>query len=149
MMALDIADAEKVLHGAVGALLNRPETRGEKVGVVGFCMGGQLSLFAATVNPKIGACADFYGIHPNVNPDFSKLQCPVLGLFADQDAYASPEAVSLLSGELTRLGKTHEFLTYPNTHHAFFNDDRPEVYDRQAAEDAWSRTIAFLSDNAS
>ncbi len=145
MMALNIAEAEKVVHGAVDALLERRETQSGPVGVVGFCMGGQLSLFAATINPKIGACVDFYGIHPNVNPDFASLKCPVLGHFADQDAYASPEAVALLSGELSRLGKAHEFHTYPNTKHAFFNDRRPEVFDAAAAATAWQRTLDFLS----
>ena len=49
-----------------------------------------------------------------------------------------------LDRKLTELGKRHAFHTYPDTTHAFFNDDRPEVYDAKAASDAWSKTIAFL-----
>jgi carboxymethylenebutenolidase len=90
---------------------------------------------------------DFYGIHPNVQPRFESLGAPVLGLFAEKDEYASPEAVRALSEKLKSHGKEHEFHTYPNTHHAFVNDDRPEVYDKPAAEDAWKRTVAFLREN--
>lgn len=147
MMALNIADAERIVLGAVDALLNHSATNGEKVGVVGFCMGGQLSLFAASINSKIGACVDFYGIHPNVKPSLETLQAPVLGIFAENDEYASPAAVAALSKSLDEHGKKHEFHTYAGTNHAFFNDARPEVFDKLAAEDAWKRTIAFLREN--
>ncbi|KAA0228514.1 dienelactone hydrolase family protein [Fimbriimonadia bacterium ATM] len=147
MMALDIAVTEKILGGAVECLLSNEATSGEKVGVVGFCMGGQLSLFAACINSKIGACVDFYGIHPNVRPDFANLQCPVLGFFAENDAYASPEAVAGLDAQLKDQGKDHQFITYPGTNHAFFNSDRPEVYDRTAADDAWKRMVSFFRTN--
>ncbi|MBX3119294.1 MAG: dienelactone hydrolase family protein [Fimbriimonadaceae bacterium] len=144
MMALNIADAEKVLKGAVNFLLSHEAVTSNKAGVVGFCMGGQLSLYAATVNSKIGACVDFYGIHPNVHPQLENLNCPMLGIFAENDAYSSPEVVSNLSAKLNELGKPHEFVTYPGTQHAFFNDDRPEVYDAAASADAWNRTVKFL-----
>ena len=147
MMALNIDDAEKTLHGAVDALLAHPNVTGEKVGVVGFCMGGQLALYAATINPKIGAAVDFYGIHPNIKPRLEHLNSPLLGIFAENDEYASPEAVESLSRELKSIGKAHEFHTYPGTQHAFFNDDRPEVFDKVAAEDAFKRAVAFLRAN--
>ena len=71
MMALNIAQTEKDLSGAVDYLAGN--ARGNKIGIVGFCMGGQLALFAASKNARIGACVDFYGIHPNVKPDYSQL----------------------------------------------------------------------------
>lgn len=144
MMALDIAKTEKKLAGAVRALLADPSTQGDKVGVVGFCMGGQLSMFAACLNPQIGACVNFYGVHPNVRPDFDRLQAPILGLFAEHDAYASPATVAELSETLQRLGKRHEFHTYADTHHAFFNDHRLEVFNAEAAADAWKRVVSFF-----
>lgn len=144
MMALDIARTERMLSSAVDALLDMASCRGPKVGIVGFCMGGQLALFGATLNPKIGACVDYYGIHPNVMPDFSQLHCPVLGFFAEHDEYASAAAVKVLEDELTQHAKPHEFVTYPGTHHAFFNDDRPQVYNAGAAEDSWVRMLAFF-----
>lgn len=144
MMALNIGQAEQILGGAVDALLAERSVKGEKVGVIGFCMGGQLALYAAAVNPKIAACVDFYGIHPNVHPPFERLSAPVLGIFAEFDEYASPAAVSALDARLSNIGKDHEFHVYPGLQHAFFNDARPEVYDRTAAEDAWQRTVGFF-----
>lgn len=144
MMALNIADAEKVIRGAATTLLDHKATVGEKLGVVGFCMGGQLSMFAACLDQRIGACVNFYGIHPNVHPDFANLQAPILGLFAEHDDYASPTAVAALDGQLSALGKRHQFVTYQGASHAFFNDDRPQVYNRDAAEDAWSRMLQLF-----
>ncbi|MFN8220339.1 MAG: dienelactone hydrolase family protein [Fimbriimonadales bacterium] len=144
MMALNIGETERILRAAIATLLADESTSGEKVGVVGFCMGGQLSLFAACLNEEIGACVDYYGIHPNVKPAFENLRAPVLGFFAQHDDYASPEAVAALGGELDLYGKKHEFITYGGTRHAFFNSDRPEVYDERAAEDSWNRMIEFF-----
>lgn len=147
MMALDIANAEKILNGAIEALLADPMTKGGKVGVVGFCMGGQLSLYAASINPKIGACVDYYGIHPNVHPRFAELQAPVLGFFAENDDYAGPSQVAALAATLAQHGKDHEFTTFPGTRHAFFNDDRSEVYDPEAAKQSYDRMIAFFREH--
>jgi len=146
MQALHIGETEKLLAHAISALLANSATQGEKVGVVGFCMGGQLSLFAACCNPIIRACVDFYGIHPNVQPALRDLNGPVLGIFAEDDAYAGPKQVAALTEELTLLGKQHEFITYPGTKHAFFNDVRP-AYNKEAAEDAWNRVLAFFAEN--
>src|SRR5512143_310969 len=82
MMALRIDEAERDLRGAANYLLNNASTAGSKVGTVGFCMGGALSLYAATKNQQVGACVVFYGGHPNVKPDLPSLQAPVLGLYA-------------------------------------------------------------------
>jgi carboxymethylenebutenolidase len=147
MMALNIADAEKVLSGAVDALLAHPSTVGDRVGAVGFCMGGQLALFAACCNGRVGACVNFYGVHPNVQPNFSNLSCPVMGFFAENDDYASPERVRQMSEALSGAGKKFEFKTFPGTQHAFFNDDRPEVFHPASAEECWARMLPFLRQN--
>ena len=93
-MALNIAQAEKDLRGAAKFLTGHSST--PKLGVVGFCMGGQLALFAATLNPSIGACVNFYGIHPNVKPDYGKLAGPVLGLYAERDGFVTPDRKSVV-----------------------------------------------------
>ncbi|NJN85284.1 MAG: prolyl oligopeptidase family serine peptidase [Leptolyngbyaceae cyanobacterium SL_7_1] len=109
--------------------------------------GGQLALFAATLSPDIGATVDFYGIHPNVNPDFSQLSSPVLGIFGEKDSFVPPEAVMALETTIQEAGGSIDAYTYPNADHAFFNDTRPEVYDATAAADAWQRTLQFLQAN--
>ena len=144
MMALNIEQAEKDLRGAVQYLLNHESVAGESVGTIGFCMGGVLSLFAASKNAQVGACVVFYGIHPKVEPDFENLRAPVLGLYAERDGMVPPEAVRALEERVRRHGKSIETHIYPGTDHAFFNDTRPEVYDAEAAEDAWRRTLAFF-----
>lgn len=145
MMALNIDQAEKDLSGAVNYLLNHEATTSKKVGVVGFCMGGALSLYAATKNPDIGACIVFYGGHPNVKPDLPNLQAPVLGIYGEKDGFVTPQLVGELEKKLKELGKSAEIHIYPNADHAFFNDERPEVYDEKAARDAWQRTTQFLA----
>ena len=145
MMALQMGAVREKLSEAATALLEMPETTSEKAGVVGFCMGGQLALFGAASDPdRFCCCVNFYGIHPNADPPLENLGGPVLGIFAENDEYTGPAAVQALDEKLNALGKAHEFITYPGTQHAFFNDQRPEVYDAEASADAWSRTIAFL-----
>jgi Dienelactone hydrolase and related enzymes len=148
MMALRIDEAEKDLRGAVGYLLDHEATTGKKVGTIGFCMGGALSLYAASKNPQVGACVVFYGIHPNVKPDLANLQAPVLGIYAELDAYVPPSAVHELEAKLKEHGKSVEMHIYPGVDHGFFNDSR-EVYDEAAAKDAGQRVLAFFSEHLS
>ena len=147
MMTLRIDQAEKDLRGAIQYLRNHSATTSDKVGTVGFCMGGALSLYAASKNEQVGACVVFYGIHPNVKPDLANLKAPVLGIYAENDKSTPPDAVRELEKKLRALGKSVEMHIYPNVDHAFFNDTRPGVYDRRAAEDAWRRTIEFFANN--
>ena len=150
MQALGIAETEAILRKAILTLMAHPATvPNHQVGVVGFCMGGQLAMVAAGMNPVVRATVNFYGIHPKVQPSYRDLNGPVLGLFAEHDAYASPEAVDALRRELMILDKKFEFVTYPGTHHAFFNDIRPEVFNPEAAADAWRRTVEFFRANLS
>jgi carboxymethylenebutenolidase len=138
---------ERILSLAMARLLDDEATTSASVGVIGFCMGGQLALFAASANPSVTACVDFYGIHPNVHPAYSNLVGPVLGIFAEHDDYASAEAVTSLSAELDAHKKAHEFITYPGTKHAFFNDSRGEVYNPKASKDAWARVLKFFREH--
>ena len=145
MMALNIGEAEKKLRGAVDCVISRRETTGALVGTVGFCMGGQLSLYAACANPKVGACVDFYGIHPNVNPALANLQAPVLGFFAENDGFVSPDAAHQLESDLKAAGKQVDFTVFEGADHAFFNDTRAEVYHEHYATECWDRMIMFYN----
>lgn len=148
MMALNIADASNMIQGAINALLSHPSTTGAKVGTVGFCMGGQLSLYAAAAFPEtVGACVDYYGVHPNVAPPLENLQAPVLGFFAGRDGFVTPEVAAALETRLRELGKAVEFHHYPDCDHAFFNDARPAVYNAEAALETWNKTLAFFRQN--
>jgi carboxymethylenebutenolidase len=141
-MALNINQAEKDLRGAARHLAQQSST--QKIGTVGFCMGGQLALFAATVNPDVGATVNFYGIHPNVKPDYAKLSGPVLGLFAEKDSFVTPQTAKELDAAIKKAGKSSEIHIYPDVDHAFFNDENTAGYHKASADDAWRRTIAFF-----
>jgi carboxymethylenebutenolidase len=141
-MALNIAQAEKDLRGAATYLARHSSTA--KLGAVGFCMGGQLALFAATLNASIGACANFYGVHPNVKPDYAKLSGPVLGLFAEKDGFVTPQVARDVDAAIKKTGRQSEIHIYPGVDHAFFNDDRPDAYNKAAADDAWRRTLTLF-----
>jgi carboxymethylenebutenolidase len=145
MMAMDIDRVAKDLRGAASYLLGEGGAAGNAVGVVGFCMGGQLALYAATVAPDtIGAVVDFYGIHPSATPNFDQLRAPVMGNFAELDEYASPAAVAALEEEIKRRGVETDFKIYEGADHAFFNDERAEVHKPEASQDAWQRTIGWF-----
>jgi carboxymethylenebutenolidase len=141
-MALNIAQAEKDLRGAATYLARQSSS--QKLGAVGFCMGGQLALFAATVNANVGATVNFYGIHPNVKPDYSKLSGPVLGLFAEKDSFVTPQTARDVDAAIKKAGKSSEIHIYPNVDHAFFNDENATAYHKPSADDAWRRTIGFF-----
>jgi carboxymethylenebutenolidase len=141
-MALNIEQAEKDLRGATQYLKGHSSTA--KIGVVGYCMGGQLALLTASLDASIGACVNFYGIHPNVKPDYRKLAGPVLGLYAEKDGFVTPEVAKGVDKAIKDAGKSSEIHIYPGVDHGFFNDDRPDVHDKPAAADAWRRTLAFF-----
>ena len=141
-MALNIAQAEKDLQGATKYLKAHSSTA--KIGAVGFCMGGQLALFAATLDSSIGATVNFYGIHPNVKPDYRKLSGPVLGLFAEKDGFVNPDVAKGVDKAIKEAGKSSEIHIYPGVDHAFFNDTNTGAYNKASADDAWKRTLAFF-----
>jgi len=144
MMALRIDEAEKDISGAIQYLLQHDAVSSKKAGIVGFCMGGALALYTATKNANVGACAVFYGGHPNVRPDLPNLQSPVLGIYGERDKSVPPAAVHKLEQQLKSFGKQVDVIIYPNADHGFFNDTRPTVYNPDAAADSWRRTIDFF-----
>ncbi len=144
MMDLDIPRAEEDLAGAVATLLSHEAVEGAKLGCLGFCMGGQLALHAATRNRRIGAVVDCYGIHPKVTLDCSEIEAAVLGIFAENDEFVPPPAADELEASLSAAGVRTYFKTYIGVGHAFLNDSRPDVYDAATAREAWDDILSFL-----
>lgn len=144
MMALEVPRVAEDVKGAIDWLLRHPACASAKLGATGFCLGGQLALYAACTYPsKFAAVVDFYGVHPNLQPDVARLRAPLLGIFAERDAYVNAQVVGDLAARLTKAKKAFEFKTYP-ADHAFMNDTRPEVFDADAAHDAWNRAVDFF-----
>jgi carboxymethylenebutenolidase len=148
MMALNIEEAAKDMSGAVDEVSMR--SGGDFVGITGFCMGGGLALVAATLRPdRIKACVPWYGLipWPDAQPSWAALDCAVLGHYAENDDFFSPDKVAELSDTLQRLEKDAELVVHPGVDHAFFNDTRSEVYDAATSLAAWQQTVGFLMTN--
>ena len=142
-MALNIAQAGKDLRGAAQYLLSRPGVASRRVPVLGFCMGGQLALYAAQEYPEvISAAIDFYGVHPKVTIEPGRVKVPVQFHFAEHDNSTSLPQAKALVASLTGAGVKVEAHFY-DAEHAFFNDTRPR-YNAECARLAWERTLAFL-----
>ena len=144
LMELNGPQAQKEIAGAASYLLSRPECTSSKYGVVGFCMGGALAQYAATQDPNVGAAVSFYGGFKKLDMQWDNLGAPILLVYGENDKGVPPESGRQLHAKLIGMGKQAEIVVYPNADHAFFNDARPQVYNAEAAKDAWMRTLAFF-----
>jgi carboxymethylenebutenolidase len=137
MSSLDFPDATH--QDLRGAVLHLKASSG-KVAVMGFCMGGALTVAAAVHIPECTAGVCFYGIPPAAFADPAKIAIPFQGHFANQDDWCTPAAVDAL--ETAMIGKNPEIHRY-DAAHAFFNERSP-AYDLACATQAWDRMSAFL-----
>lgn len=145
--AFQIDTASSEIRAAAEHLHAMPQVNPNKVGVVGFCMGGQLALYAAIEQPDlIAACVDFYGSNSKVSIDPVKLQVPVLAHFGKDDPIVVGGGAARLVSAFSNAGKFVDVYYY-DAGHAFFNDCRADAYNPVAAALAWDRTLAFLRDN--
>lgn len=144
MMALEIERAGRDLRAAGEVLLREPATDGARIACIGFCMGGQLALYAACGEPRIAAVVDCYGVHPKVELDLEACRARVLGIFAENDEFVSAADVRALDESLSAAGVDAKLLTYIGVQHAFLNDARPDVFDAETAAEAWRDIDTFL-----
>jgi carboxymethylenebutenolidase len=145
MMALNIEQAAKDMSGAVDKVA---EVAGsDRVGVTGFCMGGGLALMLASKRAdKIKAAVPWYGLFawPDSEPDWSTLDAAVLGHYAGDDAYFTPELAEQMHQNMLAAGLDATVHVVPGAQHAFFNDTRPEVHDPGASRVCWQETLVFF-----
>ncbi len=114
------------------------------IGVMGFCMGGALTVAAAARVAGVDAAVCFYGIPPLALADPAHIRIPFMGHFALKDEWCTPQAARQLQTAMTEAGQSPDIHTY-DAHHAFFNPTRPEVYSAADADLAWQRSLAFLA----
>ena len=139
------------MNAAIDHLKTLSEVRGDRIGITGFCMGGRVAYLLATHNPDLRAAVAFYagnimtpwGEGPAPFDRTNQIGCPVMGLFGEDDQNPNPADVAKLDAELSRLGKAHEFHSYPGAGHAFMSEGRPS-YRQQAAEDAWPKCVGWF-----
>lgn len=142
MDALELEDGLNIIDRAVVEATGKYGI--SRVGITGFCMGGTYALQAACKVEGIHAAAPFYGDIPD-EFTLQNMKCPVVFISATKDQWINTEKVA----ELERIAKTNtlpvESVKY-EADHAFFNDTRPEVYDAEAAKDAWAKVISFFNE---
>jgi carboxymethylenebutenolidase len=140
MSRLNFARAVEEIRGAARHLHNEGAT---EVHVLGFCMGGALTLLAALRATEFKKAVCFYGIPAKAAGDLSEIKIPVLAHFANRDDWCTSTSVDELQGDFFKGGVQAEIHRY-DAAHAFANEKRPEVYDAAAADLAWKRTFEFL-----
>jgi len=141
MSGLDWMGAtEQDVRGAVQYL----KADGGKVAVMGFCMGGALTIIASVKIPELDAGVCFYGIPPTKAADPARIAVPLQCHFANQDDWCTPAAVDAFETTIKQAGVNHELFRY-QAQHGFFNEQRPEVYDMDASNLAWERMLGFLN----
>jgi carboxymethylenebutenolidase len=143
MGALDFGKAIGEIGAAVQWLREHPRSNG-KVAVLGFCLGGALTIASATAIPGLACTVPFYGLPDLSKLDLSKITAPILAHFAEIDDWASPAKARQLEQDLKAKGKSIELHVYEGAGHAFMRDSNPEKYHEPSAKKAWPRTIAFL-----
>jgi carboxymethylenebutenolidase len=143
MKKLDVEKALQEITGAIAFLRTHPRCTG-KVAVTGYCMGGALSFAIACRVPGLAAVVPFYGLPPSA--DWSRVDAPIQAHFAKQDDWATVEAAEEVQRALAKYKHQMELHVY-DAKHAFCNDQRPEVYNPEAAALAWQRAVEFVRAN--
>jgi len=149
MMELKLDQAGKEIINSAKYLMSLPETSSNTVATVGFCMGGSLSIWSGTLDPMIDRAVGFYPGSSwerhapkwsNFNGKSAMIHC------AESDGTSSAPGIQEAIGGITGAGGSVEVFDYSGTQHAFFNNDRPEVFNPAASQLAWDRTVNFLKD---
>ena len=141
-LAGDLEGAFANLRAAVRYLQGLPQVSGERLASVGWCFGGGWSYQMAKNDLGVRASVMYYGRF-SVADDLSRMRALILGNFGEEDRSISVDSVREFQATLRTLSGAHEVYIYPNAGHAFANEDSAS-YNREAAELAWRRTLAFL-----
>ena len=132
------------MKAAFAYLETRPEVDKNKIGSVGWCMGGGLSLQLAIHEPKLAACVLNYGSMPTDAADIAKIKAPILGNFGAEDQGITPDDVHAFEKAMKTAHKSIDVKIYDGAGHAFQNPNNKGGYRPEAAADAWARMVAFL-----
>jgi carboxymethylenebutenolidase len=133
------------LHAAFEFLASQPNVKKDRIGAIGWCMGGGYALDVALQEPALAAAVINYG-HLATDPAILKnINAPILGLFGGQDHGITPDDVHKFEQAMKQLGKPVEIKIYDDAGHAFENPNNKDGYRAADAADAWKRTVDFLA----
>ena len=130
------------LKSALTFLAKHPDIDAQRLGAIGFCMGGGFAIAWACTDSRLKAIAPFYGMNPRPLSVVGRL-CPVVGSYPERDFTA--RGARSLDEALTEKGIVHDIKIYPGTQHSFFNDTR-SAYNKEAAEDSWRRVLTHFGE---
>jgi carboxymethylenebutenolidase len=136
--------AARDLHSAVDFLKSQPDVKKDRIGSIGWCMGGGYSLDLALQEPTLAAVVINYGHLADDKDDLKQIHAAILGIFGGQDRGISVEDVKKFEQALKDLGKNPEIYIYPDAGHAFQNPVNPS-YRKEDTADAWKHTMEFLA----
>ena len=137
--------AKRDLEAAFQFLASQPNVKKDRIGAIGWCMGGGYALDLALEEPKLAADVINYG-HLATDPAaISKINAPILGLFGGLDRGITPDDVKKFGETLDKLGKKIDVTIYPDAGHAFENPNNKDGYRAADAADAWNKTVNFLA----
>jgi carboxymethylenebutenolidase len=137
--------ANRDLQAAVAFLKSQKNVKADRIGSIGWCMGGGYSLDVALLDPTLAATVINYG-HLVTDPaELKKIHAAILGNFGAQDQGITPDDVNKFQQQLKSLGKSVDIKIYPDAGHAFENPNNKDGYRAEDAADAWQRTVAFFA----
>jgi carboxymethylenebutenolidase len=137
--------ATRDLRSAFDFLASQPNVKKDKVGSIGWCMGGGYSLDTALAEPQLAATVINYGPLATDTSELKKINAPILGLFGGQDKGITPDDVKKFQQAMEQLGKKVDVKIYPDAGHAFENPNNKTGYRAEDAADAWKRTVDFFA----
>jgi len=138
--------AKRDLHAAFEFLSSQPNVKKDRIGSIGWCMGGGYSLDVALQEPTLRAVVINYGRLETDTSSLKKINASVLGSFGAQDQGITPDDVHKFENTLKELGKHVDIKIYSDAGHAFENPNNKDGYRPEDAADAWSRTVKFFAD---
>jgi len=144
--------AARDLQAAFAYLQSQPNVKKDRIGAIGWCMGGGYALHMALDQPKLAADIVNYGVadYASLAKDQSalkKINAPILGLFGQQDRGIPADEVKNFAEQLDKLGKKVDITIYPDAGHAFENPNNKDGYRPKDAADAWKKIVSFFAAN--
>jgi carboxymethylenebutenolidase len=137
--------AKRDLHAAFEFLASQPNVKKDRIGSIGWCMGGGYSLDVALQEPTLAATVINYGHLATDSAALAKINAPILGMFGAQDHGITPDDVHKFEGAMKQLGKKIDVKIYDDAGHGFENPNNKEGYRAEDTADAWKRTLDFLA----
>ncbi len=143
-MELQYPQVQADVQGAIDYLLAQPFVQPKRIGAIGFCMGGRLVGRLAMTARDLSAAVAFYGVPALSDEEAAAVSAPLLAIYGENDGGFPPDLIRANRDKLAAAGVPHEIVVYPGAPHAFFNDARPHIYQAEAAQDAWQRTLDWF-----